>query len=278
MLRRCRRHLPFPLRVSGMSSATVTPSRGPAVGAETLRLSGVTVRFGGLTALSEISLSTRAGEFVGLIGPNGSGKTTMLNVIAGLVRPAAGDLSIGSVPCRRLSVHKRVHLGLARTFQRAMLFPELTVGEHLTLAKEVRSLWRRTPGGAGEDDINVAELIAAPPWRLGPHRPISELGLGGIRILELAMALIGRPKVLLLDEPLSGLDQTERMAVGAVLLDVQRRYGVTIVLIEHDVDSVLRLAERLVVLDFGVKIADGPTASIIEDPKVRQAYFGGGES
>ena len=97
-------------------------------------------------------------------------------------------------------------------------------------------------------------------------------------MVELAMTLVGRPKVLLLDEPLSGLDQTERTAVGNVLLDVRQRYGVTVVLIEHDVESVLRLAERLVVLDFGVKIADGPTASIIEEPNVRQAYFGGGEA
>lgn len=244
--------------------------------AETLRLDGVTVRFGGLTALSDISFSTTPGEFVGLIGPNGSGKTTMLNVIAGLVRPSAGRLSIGPVECRRMSVHRRVHLGLARTFQRAMLFPELTVGEHLTLAGEVRRLWRRrSRGGGATDSIDVAELITAPPWRLSPRQPISRLSLGGIRVVELAMALIGRPTVLLLDEPLSGLDQAEREAIGQMLLQVRDRLGLTVVLIEHDVDSVLRLAERLVVLNFGVKIADGPTGKIIEDPKVREAYFGG---
>jgi ABC-type branched-subunit amino acid transport system ATPase component len=262
-----------------MTSAPAVPSAETTATAETLRLDGVTVRFGGLTALSDITLATNSGEFVGLIGPNGSGKTTMLNVIAGLVRPSAGRLAIGSVDCRRMSVHRRVHMGLARTFQRAMLFPELTVGEHLTLAAEVRRLWR--PGaadGSAEDTVDVAELISAPPWRLSLRQPIGRLSLGGIRVVELAMALIGRPKVLLLDEPLSGLDQAEREAIGAILLQVRARFGMTVVLIEHDVDSVLRLAERLVVLNFGVKIADGPTTTIIQDPKVREAYFGGQEA
>ena len=259
-----------------MTSAPSTATPAAPVGVETLRLDGVTVRFGGLTALSDISLATTPGEFVGLIGPNGSGKTTMLNVIAGLVRPSAGRLSIGSVDCRRLSVHRRVHLGLARTFQRAMLFPELTVGEHLTLAAEVRHLWRR-PGATvvADDAFDVAELVTGPPWRLGLRQPIGRLSLGGLRMLELAMALVGRPTVILLDEPLSGLDQGERSAIGEVLLAVRERFGVTVILIEHDVDSVLRLAERLVVLNFGVKIADGPTSTIIQDPKVREAYFGG---
>ena len=123
-----------------MTSATATVSQSTE---ETLRLDGITVRFGGLTALSDISLAATAGEFVGLIGPNGSGKTTMLNVITGLVRASAGTLSICSAPCSRISVHRRVRLGLARTFQRAMLFPEMTVCEHLALARDIPNLWGR---------------------------------------------------------------------------------------------------------------------------------------
>jgi ABC-type branched-subunit amino acid transport system ATPase component len=203
----------------------------------------------------------------------------MLNVITGFVLPSAGEVRICDVRSNRLTPHRRVRLGLARTFQRAALFPELSVGEHLTLAAEVRHLWRRAPSEPqGDGAPEVAELLAQPPWMLAPDQPISNLSLGAIRIVELGMALTARPRVLLLDEPLSGLDQVERAALGDLLLDVRQRFGLTIVLVEHDVESVVRLAERLVVLDFGQKIADGPTATIIQDPKVRQAYFGGSEA
>jgi ABC-type branched-subunit amino acid transport system ATPase component len=260
-----------------VTSAVASEAPAGLAGEETLRMDGITVRFGGLTALSEVSLTTTAGEFVGLIGPNGSGKTTMLNVITGLVPASAGRLSVCSKPCGSASVHRRVRMGVARTFQRAMLFPELSVGEHLTLAGQIPSLWRRTAPDAAARNADLTDMVTAEPWRLRPQDRVSRLSLGGLRIVELAMALASRPRVLLLDEPLSGLDQAERTSFGDALLHVQRTLGVTVVLIEHDVESVLRLAQRLIVLNFGVKIADGPTAEIIKDPSVREAYFGGDE-
>ena len=192
-----------------------------------LDLVGVTVRFGGLTALKDIAFHADPGEIVGLIGPNGSGKTTLLNVVTGLVRPAAGEVRIGGVSCRRYSVHRRVRLGLARTFQRASLFADLTIREHLVLAAEAKHVWRRVDratDGAEQTALDLEGMLRAAPWELDPER-----------------------------------------------------LGVTVVLVEHDVESVVRLADRLVVLDFGVKLADGPTSEILTNTQVRQAYFGSGE-
>jgi branched-chain amino acid transport system ATP-binding protein len=182
-------------------------------GAKALELRNVTVRFGGLTALRDVSVHAEPGEIVGLIGPNGSGKTTLLNVVTGLVRPASGEVRIGSTSCRRLSVHRRVHLGLARTFQRASLFADLNIRDHLALATEAKTSGAGgpavrpvRPGGRRRrrDDADVGALGAQPRWLVG------SLPLGGCAV-ELGMAS-SSPKVLLLDEPLSGLDPVERDA------------------------------------------------------------------
>jgi branched-chain amino acid transport system ATP-binding protein len=247
-------------------------------GDRALELTDVTVKFGGLTALKDVSFHADPGEIVGLIGPNGSGKTTLLNVVTGLVRPVAGQVRIGSTSCRRMSVHRRVHLGLARTFQRASLIADLSIRDHLTLAAESKHIWRRTSRTAdAARNETIDELLWSEPWNLDASWYVGNLSLGGTRAVELAMALVVPPRVLLLDEPLSGLDPVERDAFAAILRDVRERLGVTVVLVEHDVESVVRLADRLVVLDFGVKLADGPTTEILRNTKVREAYFGSGE-
>jgi branched-chain amino acid transport system ATP-binding protein len=253
--------------------ATASPEKA-------LELTNVTVRFGGLTALKEVSFDAEPGEIVGLIGPNGSGKTTLLNVITGLVRPASGEVRIGSTSCRRLSVHRRVHLGLARTFQRASLFADLSVRDHLTLAAEAKHIWRRatkTPDAGANGSIDLEKMLRSDPWNLNLDWLVGGLSLGGTRVVELAMSLVVPPRVLLLDEPLSGLDPIERDAFAATLRTIRAKLGVTVVLVEHDVESVVRLADRLVVLDFGVKLADGPTSEILTNTRVRAAYFGSGE-
>ena len=261
-----------------------SPWKGPgddrATAGRSLDLVGVTVRFGGLTTLKDVAFHADPGEIVGLIGPNGSGKTTLLNVVTGLVRPAAGEVRIGGTSCRRYSVHRRVRLGLARTFQRASLFADLTIREHLMLAGEAKHVWRRANRADGRCRADAARTrrdAAGGSVGARPERLVGSLSLGGTRAVELAMSLVVPPRVLLLDEPLSGLDPVERDAFAATLRDVRERLGVTVVLVEHDVESVVRLADRLVVLDFGVKLADGPTSEILTNTQVRQAYFGSGE-
>jgi ABC-type branched-subunit amino acid transport system ATPase component len=174
-----------------------------------------------------------------------------------------------------------VHLGLARTFQRASLFADLSVRDHLTLAAEAKHIWRRradrTSGSADTGPTSVEAMLTSEPWNLDLNWLVGSLPLGGTRAVELAMALVVPPQVLLLDEPLSGLDPLERDAFASTLRDIRSRLGITIVLVEHDVESVVRLADRLVVLDFGVKLADGPTSEILTNTKVREAYFGTGE-
>jgi branched-chain amino acid transport system ATP-binding protein len=240
-----------------------------------LSVESATVNFGGVTALRDVSLAVDRGEYVGLIGPNGSGKTTLLNVVSGVVRPAAGKVAIGGVLCTHASVHKRSRLGIARSFQRAVLFPELTVAEHLTLAVDPKGLLPGQKTTAVADRVELfRDQLAAEPWQLDMSQPISSLAQGGVRAVELAMALLGAPRLLLLDEPLSGLDRSERDALAAVTLKARESWDVSVVMVEHDIESVVRLADRLVVLDFGEKIADGPTAPVIRDERVRRAYFG----
>jgi ABC-type branched-subunit amino acid transport system ATPase component len=167
---------------------------------------------------------------------------------------------------------------LARTFQRVSLFADLSVRDHLTLATEAKHRWQRArSNGAAAGQVDLEAMLRAEPWNLDLDESLANLSLGGTRAVELAMALVVPPKVLLLDEPLSGLDPVERDAFASTLREVRERLGVTVVLVEHDVESVVRLADRLVVLDFGVKLADGPTAEILVNTKVRAAYFGSGE-
>jgi branched-chain amino acid transport system ATP-binding protein len=240
-----------------------------------LALESATVEFGGITALRGISLTVSRGEYVGLIGPNGSGKTTLLNLVNGIVAPASGEVLLGHVRCTKASTYKRARLGIGRSFQRAILFGELSVADHLQLAVDPKGLLpARRARGVDDRLDSLREDLQAEPWRLDLTEPVSNLALGGIRAVELAMALLASPKLLLLDEPLSGLDQVERRAYAALTLQARDDWDVTIVMVEHDVDSVVRLADRLIVLDFGVKIADGPTASVIRDEAVRNAYFG----
>jgi branched-chain amino acid transport system ATP-binding protein len=226
---------------------------------------GVTVRFGGNLALRDVALRVEPGEVTGLIGPNGAGKTTLFNVICGLLTPQRGEVRIDGRPVTGLAPYRRARLGLARTFQRLELFSLLTVRENLELAASVR---RR---GRPEADVDaLLDLVG-----LGPVADVraDELPTGQARLVELGRALATRPRVLLLDEPASGQDEIETDAFRTTLLAVAAQ-GIGVVLVEHDVQLVMRTCRRVHVLDFGSMLAVGTPQEIQRDPAVRAAYLG----
>jgi branched-chain amino acid transport system ATP-binding protein len=241
-----------------------------------LAMDGITVHFRGVRALEKVDLSVAAGEIVGLIGPNGAGKTTLLNVATGLVRPSAGGVRLSGSDISRMSVHRRAKRGVSRTFQRVTLFADLDVQQHVQLAGEAVRPLRPAFSAAGRDDRGSGPM--AMMRRIGltasPQESVTGLPLGSTRLLELAMALAPEPSLLLLDEPLSGLSTSDRQSLCRLLQEVRDEAGVSIVLVEHDVESVARVVDRIVVLDFGQKIADGKPDAVLAEPRVRSAYFG----
>jgi branched-chain amino acid transport system ATP-binding protein len=241
----------------------------------------VTKRFAGITALDSVTLEIDSGEFVGLIGPNGAGKTTLFNCLYGLLKPDRGRVLFDGKDITRLPTYRRARLGLARTFQRTELFTGMTVRDHLLVAERARSagvtLWRDLvlKGRMTDAEIQVAdEMLSLLGLADEAERPIEALSLGHTRLVELGRALMGRPRLLFLDEPSSGLDRTETDEMARVLIDAQREHGTSIVLIEHDIDLVQDVADRLYVLDYGKLIASGDTASVLNDANVRHAYLG----
>jgi branched-chain amino acid transport system ATP-binding protein len=246
-----------------------------------LEASHVTKRFSGITALDDVSITVEPGEPVGLIGPNGAGKTTFFNCLLGMLRCDQGRVRFDSRDITRMPVYKRARLGFGRTFQRVELFTGTTVRDHLLVAERARE----GTGRLWKDLLNLARPTTAEQERadhilelLGlvdvADQPIESLSLGRARLVELSRALMTEPKLLLLDEPSSGLDQTETMDLVRTLQAVQGDRGTAILLVEHDVEMVQAFATRLYVLDFGVVIASGQTASVMDDEAVRRAYFG----
>ncbi|HMF04351.1 MAG TPA: ABC transporter ATP-binding protein [Acidimicrobiia bacterium] len=246
-----------------------------------LESTGVCKRFSGITALDDVSIRVEAGEPVGLIGPNGAGKTTFFNCLLGILRADRGRVRFNGRDITRMPVYKRARLGFGRTFQRVELFTGMTVRDHLLVAERSRlgtgRLWK--------DVLNLANPSAEEQRRaddtlglLGlldvADEPIESLSLGRARLVELGRALMTDPLLLLLDEPSSGLDQSETMELVGTLQTVQRERGTAILLVEHDVEMVQAFASRLYVLDFGVVIASGPTAEVMDDEAVRKAYLG----
>jgi ABC-type branched-subunit amino acid transport system ATPase component len=253
------------------------------VAAPALRAAAVTVRFGGLTALSEVDLAVPRGGSVGLVGPNGAGKTTLFGVLSGLLRPTGGAVYMDGTEVTGESPQRRARRGLARTFQRIELFWELTVREHLVLAHRARHhpnrFWADLVGAGLRSDAAEAEAVGQMLDLLGltdvADRVVAGLPLGTGRLVEVGRALANDPTVLLLDEPSSGLDRQETAALSDALVRTCRDRGVAMVLVEHDLDFVLGVSDQVTVLDFGEVLAVGPPSTIRADPEVQAAFLGG---
>ena len=236
--------------------------------------------FGGLRALDAVGFEVAEGERLGILGPNGAGKTTLFNLITGLLRPTAGRITLFARDVTRLAPHRRARLGLGRTFQVTTLFPRLTVLDSVLLAVQgadpARFTLHRPRAAFPRLFARAEQLLEA--WSLAERRdvPTRELSYGEQRQLELVLALAARPRVLLLDEPTAGLSPAETVAVAGMIRRFPR--DVTILLIEHDMDVALELAERLIVLHYGRIVAAGPRDEIKRDPRVAEIYLGTDES
>jgi branched-chain amino acid transport system ATP-binding protein len=249
-----------------------------------LEARAITVRFGGLVALDTVDLAVPERSIVGLIGPNGAGKTTCFGVLSGLLRPRDGSVHMNGADATRWTPQRRARNGLARTFQRLELFPELTVREHLVVAyrRGKRNIALRLVldcVGAGSrplagEDETVDEILDRLALRRFAGVPAAGLPLGTGRLVEIARALASSPRVLLLDEPSSGLDAHETAELAAVLAQLRDTGGLSLVLVEHNVEMVLGLADRITVLDFGKVIARGAPDEIRASDAVQAAYLG----
>jgi len=232
--------------------------------------------FGGLRALDGVSFEVAEGERLVILGPNGAGKTTLFNVITGLITPTSGRITLLGHDVTRLATHRRARLGLGRTFQVTTLFPRLTVLESVLLAVQggdrARFTLHRPLARFPRLHARAEQLLEE--WSLGDRRhvPTRELSYGEQRQLELLLALALEPRVLLLDEPTAGLSPAETASVAATIRRFPR--AVTLLLIEHDMDVALALAERLIVLHYGRVVAAGPRDEIQQDPKVAEIYLG----
>jgi ABC-type branched-subunit amino acid transport system ATPase component len=266
-------------------AVAVAAKAGVQVGEPVLSVDGLSKRFGGITAVNDVTFELMPGEILGLIGPNGAGKTTIFDLLSGILPLDGGRIRLRGVDVTEWGADKRAAFGLGRSFQDARIFPSLTVAEnvaiglerHLDVRDHLAALLCLPAVAQMEEDVawTVDDLVEL--MNLGAFRDkfVSELSTGSRRIVDLAMAIAHDPTVLILDEPSSGIAQRETEALGPLLKRIQREAGCAMLVIEHDMPLITSVSDRIVALELGAVVTVGPPAEVLADPRVISAYLGG---